>query len=101
MEYLELGASPANEDCVQVGSDNYRELALEECRRYKRQLIKQFQESYDTGLIGFQIKAFPHDFGSYYEVCVLFNEDDEKSCQLAYDVEAQAWPEWRDENATV
>lgn len=46
----------------------------------------------------FIVKSFPHDFGSYYEVCAVFNDNDEASSSWAYNVEAHI-PEYWDEIA--
>jgi len=94
MEYLELGSSPANEDCVQVGSLAYNELARAECNRYRDQLNIQFSSEVEAGLIKFVIKSFPHDFGNYFEVCVIYDEKNEESVQAAFSVEDSAWTEW-------
>ena len=43
MEYLELGSTPYEEDCVQVEpSGAYINHMKKECNRYKEQLKKQF-----------------------------------------------------------
>ena len=37
---LVLGSSPTDEECVQVGSNNYYEQAKKECSAYIKQLIR-------------------------------------------------------------
>jgi hypothetical protein len=69
MQYLELGPVPADETCAQVGSKNYREVALAECRRYKQLLEAKFPEG------RFAIKGFSHDYGTYHEVVIYYDDD--------------------------
>ena len=33
-DYIDIGASPSDEDCVQVGSPDYERRAREECNRF-------------------------------------------------------------------
>ena len=90
IDYLELGPVPADEDCQQVGMDSYdyhKDIA--DLRRYKAMLQKRWPTAH------FTIKAFPHEFGTYREIVVYFDDDDEDA--IAYDVEAnlpQTWNDW-------
>lgn len=85
-EYYELGSSPIDEDCVQVNSNtDYMPAMREECRRYKRQLERDFP--IPEGINAhYTIKSFSHDFGSYLEVCVVYDESDEKANEFVFDV---------------
>lgn len=86
--FYTLGPVPYDEACAQVGQPDYRERALEECRRYKAQLERLFPEA------RFEIKGFPHDFGTYYEVVVYGDQN-------AY-IEDEAPANWDDEpTATI
>ena len=76
-DYIEIGPNPAEEECAQVGQDDYYEKAREEGKRYIRALIHYFGEP--PALSGLRLKEFPHDFGSYFEVCVYFDDNDENS----------------------
>lgn len=108
-DYLEIGSSPYEEDCVQVGSPDYESKAKEECRRFKRQLEYQFEnyawsyenaDGIEVSVVGipkgasFVIKGFPHDFGRYYEVVVKYETDNEKAEQFAYIVEGNTPAKW-------
>lgn len=88
-DYMELGPTPAAEPCAQVGSDNYDVDAREECGRYKNLLIERFGHPERFG-----IKRFPHDFGSYYEVVVYFDDDDQESLDFAINVEHNIPENW-------
>lgn len=91
-EYLELGPVPYEEDCAQVGAGNYHEKARKECTAYKHQLERLFPKG------TFTIKSNPHDFGSYYEVCIVYNDNDESSSDYAFNVESNLPSNW-DEKA--
>ena len=93
-DYFSLGSTPAGEDCIQVGQPNYMDESTKECQRYIAQLRRQF----GTEPIGtrFGIKTFPHDFGSYKEVVIYFDDEDEEAVHFAYKVEAEC-PEYWDE----
>lgn len=95
-EYLELGATPCNEDCAQVGSDNYFEESSKESKRYIDLLEKKFGEHRPLSC-SFRKKSFPHDFGSYYEVVVYFDSNDDESVKFAYHVENNLPETWSDD----
>jgi len=92
LEYIELGPSPAGEDCVQVGDDNYRENARKECKRYVSLLEEMFPSENPNNF--FDIMGFPHDFGTYYEVVVYFDCTNTKSVDFAYNVESNLPEYW-------
>jgi hypothetical protein len=94
-EYLTLGSTPANEDCAQVGRDDYYERARKECRAYINQLNRLFPQAVDKG-VSFRIKSNQHDFGTYYEVNACFNDDDQAAGELAYHIESHLPGEWDD-----
>lgn len=88
-DYLSLGSCAPEEDCVQVGTDNYAILAREQCRRYIQWLrAKVGPEPPETAL---QIKSFPHDFGTYLEVVCYFDTDNDAAVDYTYRCEAEAW----------
>ena len=82
MDYYNIGAAPWSEPCAQVGQVDYREQAGKECRAFIRQIRRVIgPESPGAALI---IKAFPHDFGSYFEVCCRFSEEQPVAEAYAY-----------------
>lgn len=95
LEYIELGPTPAEESCAQLGADDYDERVKIEGRAYIAQLIRQFGTP-PTG-VSLRLKAFPHDFGSYHEIVVQFDDNDEAASDWAYNVEAHTPGEWDDE----
>ncbi len=88
-DYLTLGPTPAGENCVQVGNDNYQTLAREECKKYIALLRKKWPEA------NFRIKSFPHDFGSYMEVVVMYDTENEKETDQAFDIENNLPESWQ------
>lgn len=89
--YLTLGSSPYEEDCAQVGSDNYRARALKECKRYLKQIEKVKPPPEGASL---SVRSFPHDFGSYYEVVVNYEEGSEVALGYAFDLEDSCPARW-------
>jgi hypothetical protein len=86
-EHIELGTTPIMEECVQVSDRfDYLKPMHREARMFKKQLEEQFKDSIPDGAC-FIIKKFPHDFGSYYDVCVSFDEDNEIATEFAYNLE--------------
>jgi len=92
-DFLVLDSSPCDEDCVQVKSnENYIPAMRQECNRYKELLEKKFAGH--LNLVQFKIKSFPHDFGTYYEVVVVFDDENEKATNIAYDIESNLPTTW-------
>src|SRR5437899_340092 len=82
-EYLELGSCPPDETPAQLGSPNYLELSLSECREYIGAIRRHMgPEPAGARLVA---KSFPHDFGTYREVVCYY--EDEKSAAYAFDCE--------------
>lgn len=65
MDYINIGSTPPEEDCLGVG----HALARAETDIYRRQLAREFPAG------EFRVRAFPHDFGTYYEVVALYGEE--------------------------
>lgn len=94
-EYIELGSTPAAEDCAQVGAPDYYDRMREETRRYIEQLYNRFTQAASYGC-AFVRKSFPHDFGTYHEVCISYDDDNEDSIEFAYFVEENIPEHWDD-----
>lgn len=90
--YLEIGQTPISEPCAQVGFDGYEFLSRLECKYFKQQLEEQFPQG------EFRVKSFPHDFGTYREVCVIYDDDSEDDrMEAAFAAESSAWENWKPE----
>ena len=96
-EYMSLGSSPCGEDCAQVGSPNYSTVALYEMEIYKKQLNRNFPEAESKGC-RFKIKWNSHDFGTYGEVNVYWNTDNEVADEYVYEIEKNLPEYWDDES---
>lgn len=89
IEVYELGAAPMDEECAQVGEENYAERALKECQCFRRQLLREYQKAHkaelheNAKLCRIKVITKPHDFGYYYEVVVTYKDEDIDSNQAA------------------
>jgi hypothetical protein len=95
MDYLEIGSSPRDEDCVQVGDGDYILPMKNECRRFKELLEKLMPIPKECNC-RYYVKSNPHDFGTYYEVAIQFDEEDAKSSAFAYYVDSYYPQKWND-----
>ena len=75
-DYLSVGSSPAGEECVQVGCENYRNLARKECQRFIDGIRSYLGK--EPKYARLYIKSNPHDFGTYLEVNCENEEDDKE-----------------------
>jgi len=92
-DYLTLGPTPVDEPCQQVGTSHFDKQAE---TRELRAFLHQLERLYPKG--EFSIKAFPHDFGTYREVVVWFDEEIPETLELAIQVEGNTPLNW-DEQA--
>lgn len=98
-DYLTLGSAPVEENCVQVEpTGNYIQPMKEECKKYKELLEKLFhipeELRHNTY---FTVKRFDHDFGGYYEVCIVYDDSSEESTDIAFSVENNLPNVWNQE----
>ena len=95
-DYLSLGPTPVEEDCVQVGKPDYSTVAREECEKFVELLKKKFPRYQEFGCT-FKVKSNPHDFGEYYNVVVNYYVDDKMSAEYALFVEHNTPLTWNDD----
>lgn len=98
-EYIEIGPTPYNEDCAQVGFEDYRKDALKEMDTYINQLNRVFLDAESKG-ITFKQKWFDHDFGAYGEVCIYWNPENPIANEYVYIIESDLPGNW-DEKAKI
>lgn len=96
IEYIEIGSTPYDEDCAQVGTYNYRELAKKEMDVFIDQLNRRFPEAEEKG-IRFKVKWFSHEFGSYGEVCMYWDMDDPIADEYVYVIDKSTPSNWDEE----
>lgn len=102
IEEYEIGSTPVEENCIQVrhrrpmvhNTEDYIPAMREECQRYKTLLEKRFT-NIPNGM-RFKIKRFPHDFGSYYEVCVVYDTEDEYHNEVFLFIDGHLPMQWTD-----
>ena len=88
--YIQLGPVPAEEECMQVGDVGLPDL-IREVRIFKDQLCRMFPGHQ------FGVKTFPHDFGTYVEVVVYYDEMNFVSEERALEVDENLPSRWDDE----
>jgi hypothetical protein len=95
MEYVVIGSTPTEEDCVQVktGTD-YLPAMRKECRRYLDLLRRKFSKEPDGARL--RIKEFPHDFGPYLEVVCEYDSDKEEAIEYAFRCENDSPRTWEE-----
>lgn len=96
MDSYEFDLTPYEEDCVMVGSEGYKEKAHLEYRAIVEQIKRQF--GIPPVSVIFKFKHSPHDFGTYYELQVIYNEDSEEACQYISNIEQDFPQTWDKES---
>jgi len=91
-DYLTIGSSPCDEDCVSVGDDNYMVKQKKECRDFIDLIRDKLgQEPRGASLC---VKSFPHDLGSYCEVVCKYDDANEEATEYAFKCEGDAPTTW-------
>lgn len=97
-DYLTLGPAPAEETPAQVGDADYAKRTTAEAKQYIRMLYGILGDQFGGDVVvRLQNKGFPHDFGAYHEVCVIYNPENEQSVEQAFWIESNCPLEWDDE----
>lgn len=92
-DYLTIGPCPPDESCEGAGGDVAK--MRRECNVY-RNLLRRVcgREPEGASIV---VKSFPHDFGTYMEVCVLYDEDNIEALDYALKLESEGPLKWDDE----
>jgi len=91
-EELSLAPVPIDEPCAQLGDPDYLTRARKECRAFISQLTREFGEPPSGARL--KITQNPHDFGTYLDVEVQFDDSVEEAAEWAYKVEANLPANW-------
>lgn len=91
-DYLNLGPTPAEERCAQVGEEGYELKARQECNRFIDCLRKKFGPEPKGGKL--KVRGFPHDYGRYLEVICVYT--DQESFDYAIRLEEEAPGTWKE-----
>lgn len=85
-DYLTIGTVPTDEDCTQnEPTGAYVTAQRREAALFAEQIARHYPEP-EAGYV--IVKRFAHEFGSYFEACVVFDDEDEAATNWAFQVEA-------------
>lgn len=87
-DYIDIGSTPANEDCEQLGPNYDAQKARKECRAFIHQILRELGPEPEGANLA--IKSNPHDFGTYLEVVCYFDDKNEKARNYAFRCEDTA-----------
>ena len=92
-DHLYIGSAPAGEDCAQLGRDDFGPLNRLECRAYVDALRVKYGPEPEG--CDYRLKRENHDFGTYYEVAIYYDDSDPVACDYAFEVEngLETWAE--------
>ena len=91
---IEIGPTPSDESCAQLGSDRYGRVWRAECKAYINQIRRVCGEEPDSAAL--VITSNPHDFGTYHEIAVKYDIENAEALKYALKVEGASIPEWDD-----
>ena len=95
-DQFELGTTvPHEEPCAQLGQPNYSSFSKMEARAFVNQIIRTHGEPPEG--TGIKIISCPHDFGTYYDLAIVYNTDDEESEGWMLKVEGDLPNNWDEE----
>jgi hypothetical protein len=96
-DYLDLSPTPVGEPCAMVEpTGDYLQRMKAECRAFVHQLERTFPQAIEAGC-SFRVKSNPHEFGSYLEVQVRFDDEDEVQTEWAFMIENDLPELWDDQ----
>ena len=93
-DYIDIGPTPCEEDCAQVGQPDYATKARAECNRFIELIRRALGPEPEGARLA--VKSNPHDFGPYYEVVCYYDTDNEEATRYAYRCEGEAPVRWDD-----
>lgn len=88
LESLTIGPAPWNEECAQVGCEEYLDRSRKETSAFRRQILRHYPVPEGVDHAGVRVCSNPHEFGSYREVEVAFDPGSTQACAWAHQVEA-------------
>jgi hypothetical protein len=98
-DVIYLGPAPALEECAQVGSPDYQDRALRECRAYAEAIRKVLGPEPEGARL--RVVRQEHDFGAYLEVVVEYDGTDEWAARYAARCDAEAPTTWAQAGMTA
>jgi hypothetical protein len=94
-ETLNIGCTPYAEECEALGPNYNAAKARRKCFIFRDQLIRQFGHPPTNARL--LVVSNPHDFGTYLEVSVKFDVDDDEAVNYAYKLESETPEHWDEE----
>lgn len=94
-----LGPVPADEDCSQVGQPDYPEESKAECRSYITAIKRVCGEPPEGAVL--RVKAEEHDMGTYREVVIQFDGDNQAAADYAERCDRTAPKTWEEAGMTA
>lgn len=101
MFQLTIGSSPWGEDCAQTAHEGYAARAQLECRAFVAQLERFYATAKGKPIpegLRLKVTENPHDFGIYFEVAAVADENDSEAIEAAEFLADHGPEEW-DEQA--
>jgi hypothetical protein len=97
IDSLSIGPVPADEDCAQVGDDDYFLRARHECFRFIELIRKALGPEPEGAHL--RIQCCPHDFGSYLDVVCTYDDRYQRAVDYAFRCESEAPVKWEAEDS--
>ena len=95
--YEVIAPSPLEEDCVQLKTGGeYLDAMREEVDCFVTLLKEVFPWADEKNGLRISRKSFAHDFGTYYEAVVIYDDDNAKSVELAFFIVDNYPKHWED-----
>jgi len=79
MDMVDIGPAPYEEECAQVGCDDFTKKNIAECRAFKAQIVRAYGEP--PAGASLRNRRNQHEFGTYREVAIQI--DDSQSMEQA------------------
>lgn len=88
-DHMNIGPTPCNESCRQVGNDSFEEIQAES-KKYVEKLMKYFNPQHCEIIV----MTFQHDFGSYSEAVVQYETSEPNAVDEAITIENHTPQTW-------
>ncbi len=92
-ESFELDSTPSDESCLQVGKASQEALSAE-ARRFKHALQEYWSSHPDYESVEIVVKRNPHEFGTYFNVEIRYNNG--RGASLAAAIESDSPKTWEE-----
>jgi hypothetical protein len=93
MEEFNLGTTvPHEEECIQLGQPNYSAFSKIEANTLMKQIIRELGNP-PSGC-RMKLVGCEHDFGVYYDIALVYDEDDEEHVEWFLKVEGKLPMNW-------